>query len=115
MFIKNRKGQSILEYAILVLIVVAGIMAMQVWIKRGLQQRFRSNAEQIGEGDLFSPGKTTGSYTTVITSENKEKQTAGAINTTYTTGKNKTTVSGNETAPVSTSEDWTSTLQKSTN
>lgn len=56
-FIKRRKkGQSTLEYAILIIIVLAALLSIQIYVKRGLQGRFKSAADDIGA--QFSPGNT---------------------------------------------------------
>lgn len=54
----NRKAQSTLEYAIIIAVVVAGLIAMQAYMKRGLQGKLRQASDEIGE--QFSPGQTTG-------------------------------------------------------
>ena len=40
-FIKNKHGQNTAEYALLIALVVAGIIAMQQYAQRGLQARVR--------------------------------------------------------------------------
>ena len=66
---RKKKGQSTLEYAILIIIVMAALLSIQVYVKRGVQGRFKSAADDIG--DQFSPGNTnviaimrTSSYST---------------------------------------------------
>jgi len=55
MFCKlDRRGQSALEYGVLLTIIVAAIIVMQVYIKRGIQGRFKESADDIGE--QFDPG-----------------------------------------------------------
>lgn len=51
-----KKGQSTLEYAILIIIIMAALLSIQVYIKRGVQGRLKSAADDIG--DQFSPGNT---------------------------------------------------------
>ena len=50
------KGQSTLEYAVLIVVIIAALIAMQVYLKRGVQGRMRESSDQIGE--QFSPGYT---------------------------------------------------------
>ena len=38
---RNRKGQNTAEYAILIALVIAAAMAIQTYVKRGLQARVR--------------------------------------------------------------------------
>ena len=45
MLFKNRKGQNTAEYAILIGLVVAAVIAMQTYVKRGLQGRIEEAAK----------------------------------------------------------------------
>ena len=51
---RKKRGQSTLEYAILIVVVIGAFLAMQQYIKRGLQGRLKSAADDVG--DQFSPG-----------------------------------------------------------
>ena len=53
---KKTKGQSTLEYAVLIIIVIGALLSIQVYIKRGVQGRLKSAADDIG--DQYSPGNT---------------------------------------------------------
>lgn len=53
---KIRKGQSTLEFTVLVVVVIGALLAMQQYVKRSLQGRLKSSADDIG--DQFSPGNT---------------------------------------------------------
>ncbi len=53
---KLKKGQSTLEYAILIIIIIGALLSIQVYIKRGIQGRLKSAADDIGE--QFDPGNT---------------------------------------------------------
>lgn len=64
------KGQSTLEYALLIAVIVAGLIAMQVYMKRGVQGKLRSSTDSIGE--QYSPGYTTSEYTTTQTTTSRE-------------------------------------------
>lgn len=62
MFIRsNRRGQSTLEYAVIIAVVVAALIAMQTYFKRGVQGKLRQATDDIGE--QFSPGHTSSDYT----------------------------------------------------
>ncbi len=71
----SRKGQSTMEYAILIAVVVGALVAMQIYIKRGIQGKLRSSADSIGE--QYSAGKMTSKYTTEQIGEMKTKETFG--------------------------------------
>lgn len=55
-FLRKIKGQSTLEYAVLIIIVIGALLSIQVYIKRGIQGRLKSATDDIG--DQFSPGNT---------------------------------------------------------
>jgi len=44
----NRKGQNVLEYSILIALVVGAAIAMQTYVKRGLQGRVRNAVDHVG-------------------------------------------------------------------
>lgn len=44
----NRKGQNIAEYSIVIAIVIAAAVAMQTYVKRGLQGRVRDAVDATG-------------------------------------------------------------------
>jgi Flp pilus assembly pilin Flp len=46
------KGQSTLEYAILIIIIIAALITLQSYIKRGVQGRLQSSTDTVG--DQFS-------------------------------------------------------------
>ncbi|MDD5253022.1 MAG: hypothetical protein WC060_03190 [Candidatus Omnitrophota bacterium] len=94
MFYSRAKGQSTLEYVILLGFVVAALIAMGVYMKRGAQGRLRESADQIGE--QYEAGKTTGKYTVSTDMAQKETLASGGhITTTFT--KNEEKRSGSET------------------
>ena len=66
----SKRGQSTLEYAVLIVVIIAALIAMQVYLKRGLQGRMRESSDQIGE--QFSPGYTTSNRTTSTSSNSVE-------------------------------------------
>lgn len=54
--ITRSKAQTTLEYAILIGVIVAALIAMQTYIKRGFQGKMRGDADSMGA--QFSPGHT---------------------------------------------------------
>jgi uncharacterized protein (UPF0333 family) len=56
MHLTKKRGQSTLEYAILILVIIAALISIQAYIKRGVQGRLKSATDDIG--DQFSPGNT---------------------------------------------------------
>ena len=67
----NRKGQSTLEYALIIAVVVAGLLVMQNYVKRGYAGRLRQASDEMGE--QYDPNDHTGSFT--VTQESHTKQT----------------------------------------
>lgn len=57
MFIRQNKGQSILEYAIMLGVVISAVLIMQTFVKRGFQGSLKNSADKMGE--QFSAGGTT--------------------------------------------------------
>ena len=45
----NKKAQSTLEYAILIIIIIAALLSLQVYVKRGIQGRLKSATDDVGE------------------------------------------------------------------
>ena len=46
---RNKKGQGMLEYAVLIVIVIGALISIQQYMKRGFQGRFRTSIDDIGE------------------------------------------------------------------
>lgn len=65
-----RRAQSTLEYAALIAIVVGALIAMQAYVKRGLQGKLKSSADQIGE--QYSPSTVSGVIVTNVVSNSLE-------------------------------------------
>ena len=104
MFGLSKKAQSTLEYAILILVVVAALIVMQIYVKRGIQGRMRESSDQIGE--QYSPGYTTSNYTTTRNTSTRElfgvdeNGTAVAGQTLRQFKKDETNRSGSETVDI---------------
>ena len=50
-FLKNRKAQNTAEYALLIALVVAGVIAMQTYAQRALQARVHDAAQYMASAD----------------------------------------------------------------
>jgi uncharacterized protein (UPF0333 family) len=55
-YLNKKRGQSTLEYAVLIIVIIAALIAIQIYIRRGVQGKLKSSADDIG--DQFSPGNT---------------------------------------------------------
>jgi hypothetical protein len=88
--LRSRKAQSTLEYAVLILVVVMGLIAMQVYMKKAVQGRMKESTDRLGrqflpEGDYEFAWKEASSGTTE-THEQREQGT-GMITTNITAGE----------------------------
>jgi uncharacterized protein (UPF0333 family) len=94
MFGARTKGQTTLEVVILIGVVVAALIWMGVYMKRGIQGRLRDSTDQIGE--QYSAGNTTSTYVTKTEMTQVENATAGGAVTTEIT-RNRQSKTGSET------------------
>jgi len=77
---KRQKGQSTLEYAILIIIIIGALLSIQVYIKRGVQGRLKSATDDIG--DQFSPGNTNVVKTMTTVSRSRDTFAGGVTTST---------------------------------
>lgn len=75
----RKRGQSTLEYAVLIVVIIAALIAMQVYLKRGVQGRMRESSDQIGE--QFSPGFTVSNRVTNTFSVSRDTSDAFSSST----------------------------------
>ena len=69
---KFTKGQSTLEYAILVIIVIGALLTIQAYVRRGIMGRAKKSSDDIG--DQYDPGNTN--YLMMKNTYSNTKQTA---------------------------------------
>ena len=77
---RRKKGQSTLEYAVLIIIIIGALLSIQVYIKRGIQGRLKGAADDIG--DQFSVGNTNVTQTMTTSSVTKDTFTRGVSGST---------------------------------
>jgi hypothetical protein len=51
-----RRGQSVLEFTVLIVIVIGAFIAMQLYVKRGIQGRWKNTIDDFG--DQYDPRLT---------------------------------------------------------
>jgi len=56
----NKKGQSTLEYALIIAVVVAGLLLMQHYVRRGYAGRLKSASDDLG--DQYDPTAYIGNF-----------------------------------------------------
>jgi len=62
----NKKGQGILDFTMLLLIVIAAVLIMGYYVRNSISGKLRESADTIGQGEVFRPGATTESQNTII-------------------------------------------------
>jgi len=93
----HKKGQSTLEYSIIIAVIVAALIVMQIYIKRGVQGKMKSATDDIG--DQYSPDFTTGNISTNSTANSHE--TIGGGSTTTNSTQNQTRNANENISPLS--------------
>lgn len=91
--LKKNRGQSTLEYAILIVVVIMALIGIQAYLKRGIQGRMRDSSDQIGE--QFSAEFSETNVTTKSLARVNETQDPWSTKQTYK--EQWTQRSGNET------------------
>ena len=74
----RQRAQSSLEYAVMITAVVAALIGMTIYLKRGIQGRLRGSVEEIGA--QYDPGKTTGQMTVTSTGKTKTVVETKSVN-----------------------------------
>ena len=67
---RKMKAQSTLEYAVLIMVIIGALLAIQTYIKRGVQGRLKSATDDIG--DQYSPDNTNAIKTVVSQTKTQE-------------------------------------------
>lgn len=74
------KAQIFMEYAVIIGVIIAGLIAMQTYTKRATQGRLRSYTDQLG-GNFYSPRATTSIARTVSRIQENSTQQDGTSET----------------------------------
>ena len=75
---RQRQGQSTAELAVLIAVVIAAVLAMQIYVKRAAMGKLRSAADQVG--DQVSPLSTNYTSNQKYNSTKNENTTGGNTN-----------------------------------
>ena len=78
-YLNQKRGQSTLEYAVLIVVIIGALLTIQVYIKRGVQGRLKSAADDIG--DQYSDGNMNLVKTTARNTITEETDTRGQFTT----------------------------------
>jgi len=57
----NRQGQSIAEYTMFISVMVLALLAMQIFLKRGIQGKIKDMADEISS-EAYAPNWTYANY-----------------------------------------------------
>ena len=75
--LKNRKkGQAVVEYVLLIIIVIAALLSMQAYMKRSAMGRYKDEFDRLGS--QFSAGNTNVIHTVTTNSHTNESQSLGS-------------------------------------
>lgn len=55
---RDKRGQSFIEYAVLIGIVVGALIAMRIYMARSMQEKIRQTANVFGSGEQYEKGVT---------------------------------------------------------
>lgn len=85
-FLKNRKAQNTAEYALLIALVVAGVIAMQTYAQRALQARVHdastymaSQTNAIGSNQQYEPYYMNSDYVESTNSVENKRLGTGLV------------------------------------
>jgi hypothetical protein len=56
--LKNKHAQSILDYIVLLVIIIAALLIMSYYIRNSLSGKMRESADVFGGGEVYDPGDT---------------------------------------------------------
>lgn len=111
--IKKSKAQSTIEYAIMIVALIAALVAMKGLIQKSIQGKVKSSADQTGQ--QFEPGKATRGYVSQAVAGSHEtvtREVSGTIDThaggeaISLTGGKATIVDQSETMETAQEETW---------
>lgn len=100
--LRKKKGQSLVEYSLILGAIIIGILFMQLYVRRGVEGMLKSRADSIGE-QYSSSAKMN---VTINRSSNitEKREAGGKVTTIY--HYDNTTRTGNETLKSSNEEYW---------
>jgi len=96
---RGKRAQSTLEYALIIAAVIGALLAINAYMKRGVQGRLRESSDQIGkqfDASNFTSTRTTVGGGTTVTTETRDTST----------GSTTSQVSQGETVTRSENETW---------
>ena len=95
------RGQSTIEFALLIVVVIAALVAMQIYLRNALQGKLRQSSDQIGSQWDADQGEYT--ITSSASSKRKQTVTTAGVSTDTTTADDTQTRDVKETVGKDTS------------
>jgi len=92
-YLNQKRGQSTLEYAVLIVIIIGALLTLQVYIKRGVGGRLRQATDDIG--DQYSDGNMNEVKWTNRASDSSESFNAGVASTNLTSESTNSSMTSN--------------------
>jgi Flp pilus assembly pilin Flp len=96
-FLKNRKAQNTAEYALLIALVVAGVIAMQTYAQRAMQARIhdasiymQTSTNQIGNSTQYEPYYMQSNYDVGTNSVDNKRLGEGLVAADSSTNRTRT-------------------------
>ncbi len=97
--LKNKRGQNTLEYALIIAVVIAALLTINTYLKKGVQGRLKESTDQIGK--QFDPEN----FTTASQTEGSGETVTDEIRD-VKTGTTTSTITKAETVTKSDYEQW---------
>lgn len=54
-FLRKKRGQTVLDYTILIALVLASLLVFRRYIQKGINGRFKAAGDAIGHGRIYIP------------------------------------------------------------
>lgn len=102
MFLNNKRGQSTLEYALLIAAVIAALIMMQIYLKRGVGGKLKANIDDIGE--QYDPVAYTADHTVTFTSGRRDTVQVGVTRSELTQNEDSNKIGAESVAAWAASE-----------
>jgi hypothetical protein len=99
---RRRQGQSTLEYVVLIIIIMAALLSLQSYIKRGIQGRLKQATDDIG--DQYSVGNTNVQKHVKTWSYTNETNVKGQASSTLK--NNEITLTNESTYIINSEQEW---------
>lgn len=97
--LNNKRGQNTLEYALIIAVVIAALLTINTYLKKGVQGRLKESTDQIGK--QFDPE----SFTTASQTEGTGDTITDEVRN-VETGTTTSTITKAETVTKSEYEQW---------